>query len=129
MIRKTLTICVESTEDFLKDTLNSARRIDAGEEIDDGYLLSLPDEAALARVLSETNLELLRTIGREEPDSVRELARLVDRDVKNVSTAVNELADLGLVEFETNGRAKSPRIWYDDLEVQYEVRIPAEANA
>lgn len=74
MSRKTLTTRVESTENFLEDTLDSAHHIDAGEEIDDEYRLSLPDEAALARVLSEMNLELLRTIGREEPASVREFS-------------------------------------------------------
>ena len=47
-----------NTEEFLQDAFDSARCIDAGEEMDDEFLLSLLDEAALARVLSETNLEL-----------------------------------------------------------------------
>jgi predicted transcriptional regulator len=59
----------------------------------------------------------LRTTASEKPDSVRDLARRVDRDIKNVSTALNELEELGLIEFETAGRAKRPVVWYDDIAV------------
>ena len=63
--------------------------MEAGEELADEHVLSLPDEQALERVLNTKNLELLRTIADKEPASVRELARLVDRDVSNVSAALN----------------------------------------
>ena len=83
MTTTTLHITVESTADFFEGALDDLRRMEAGEEMADKHVLSLPDEQALERVLNAKNLELLRTIAKDEPKSVRELARLVDRDVSN----------------------------------------------
>ena len=117
----TLHITVESTADFFESALSDLQALDSDEEIDDKYVLSLPDENALERVLNAKNLELLRTTATENPDSVRDLARQVGRDIKNVSTALNELEELGLIEFETAGRAKRPVVWYDDIEVDIQL--------
>ncbi|WP_135825615.1 HVO_A0114 family putative DNA-binding protein [Halorussus ruber] len=119
----TLTIRVESAESFFEDALDDLERL-GDDEVSETHVLSLPDEEALDRVLSPKNLELLRTTVNEEPTSVRELARAVERDVKNVSTAVNELAELGVLELEQDGRAKRPVVWYDEIEVRYSLRNP-----
>lgn len=117
----TLHITVESTGEFFEAALDDVRSLEADGEVDDEYVLSLPDEAALERVLSAKNLELVRAIATEEPGSVRELARLVDRDIKNVSTAVHRLEELGLVELVDDGRAKRPTVWYDHVEIDIEI--------
>ena len=113
MSPNTLHITVESTADCFA----AARAVAADETDEDRYVLSLPDEAALERLVRARNLELLRTIATAEPESVRELARQVDRDVKNVSTALAELEELGLVRFEQAGRAKRPVVWYDEIDI------------
>ncbi|WP_276300573.1 hypothetical protein [Halorussus lipolyticus] len=118
-----LTIRVESAESFFEDAVDDLERL-ADDEVPEAHVLSLPDEKALDRVLSPKNLELLRTTVNQEPASVRELARAVERDVKNVSTAVNELAELGVLELEQDGRAKRPVVWYDEIEVRYSLRNP-----
>lgn len=53
---------------------------------------------------------------------MRELAEVVDRDIKNVSQNLNELEQLGLVEFVNEGRTKRPVVPYDEIEVAYPVR-------
>ncbi|AWB28188.1 HVO_A0114 family putative DNA-binding protein [Halococcoides cellulosivorans] len=116
----TLHITVESTAEFFEAALDDVRQIEA-DDAEDAHVLSLPDEAALERVLSAKNLELVRTIATEEPESVRELARLVDRDIKNVSTALNRLAEIGLVELDDDGYAKRPVVWYDNIEIDVQV--------
>ena len=92
------------------------------------FAQELPDEAALARLLSARNLELLRAIASEDPESIRALARTVDRDVKNVSTALDDIEALGLVEFERDGQAKRPTIWYDDIEIAVDLRSGASGE-
>ncbi|REA00891.1 hypothetical protein DEQ92_18965 [Haloferax sp. Atlit-6N] len=126
MTENTLTVRVESNDEFFDRALEAAAKTDAGELTGDHTGVSLPNEAALARVLSEKNLELIRTTAREEPKSLRELARLVNRDIKNVSTAVNDLAELGLVEFEQDGRSKRPVVWYSDIHVEYDLGVEAD---
>jgi predicted transcriptional regulator len=121
MTTNTLYITVESTAEFFEAAREDVRRLEAGERLEDEYVLSLSDEEALERVLRAKNLELVRTIATAEPESVRELARLVDRDIKNVSTALSRLAELGLVELEDVGRAKKPTVWYDHVEIDIQV--------
>lgn len=126
MSNNTLYITIETTSEFFDDALADLRRLEAGEEIEEKYVLSLPDEEALERVLNAKNLELLRTIANEDPESGRELARLVGRDVKNVSTALNRLEELGLLKFEQAGRAKRPVVWYDEIAV--EIRLASVSS-
>lgn len=128
MTDTTLHITVESTAEFFDAAVADLRALEAGEEMTDRYVLSLPDEAALARLLSAKNLELLRAIASEDPESIRALARAVDRDIKNVSTALDDLEALGLVEFERDGQAKQPTIWYDDIEVAVDLRSGASGE-
>lgn len=121
MNSETLHITVESTAEFFDAARADLRRLENDEELGNEYVLSLPDEAALERVLRAKNLELIRTIAGSSPESMRELARLVDRDPKNVSAALHRLADLGLIRFEENGRAKRPVVWYEDIAIDIPV--------
>lgn len=114
----TLHVTVESNAEFFDSALTDLRQLEAGEELGDQYVLSLPDETALERLFRAKNIELLRAIATEQPESVRALARTVDRDVKNVSTALDELAELGLVRLEEEGRSKRPVVPYDDIDVE-----------
>lgn len=117
MTTDTLHITVESAADFFEEALADIRRLETGEKTNDKRALSLPDEEALARIHSPRNVELLRTIAAENPDSMRETARLVDRDIKDVSRNLRELAELGLIEFERDGRSKRPVVEFDRIEI------------
>ncbi|QIB73893.1 winged helix DNA-binding protein [Halogeometricum borinquense] len=121
MPEKVLTVRVESNNEFFDRALEAAANAGASEMTNNQYGVSLPDEAALARVLSERSLELIRTPAREEPSSLRELARLADRDLKNVSNVINNLAELGLVKIEQDGRSNRPVVWYNEIHVEYDL--------
>ncbi|MDB2226421.1 hypothetical protein PM025_17430 [Halorubrum ezzemoulense] len=91
--------------------------IDAGDDVEPSEpTLSIEDLETFGRVFRSTNLELLEAIVEHEPESIRELARLVDRNPPEVLDNVNELADYGLLEFEENGSAKRPVVWYDEID-------------
>lgn len=115
----TLHVRIESTDEFHAEVLDRLGKIDAGEgrDIDEAHVLSLPDEEALSRVLSPTNVELLRTVANESPESMRETARFVDRDIKEVSRNLNELHELGLIEFDQEGRSKRPVVEFDQIRI------------
>lgn len=116
---RTLHVRIDSKSDRsdLEDTLTA---LDAGnhEDVDPKpSTLSVEDLETFGRIFRPTNLELLEAIADHEPESIRELARLVDRHPPEVTQNVTELADYGLVELEENGRAKRPTIWYDEIDV------------
>jgi Predicted transcriptional regulator len=60
-------------------------------------------------------LELIEVIRRDEPSSINEAARVVDRDIKNVHEELSQLAQLGIIFFEEDGQSKRPVVWFDEL--------------
>lgn len=128
-MNRKLRITVESTDEFHEQVLEDLEALERGEDADDEYVLSLPSEAELGRLFGEKNIELLRTIVEHEPASIREAARLVERDVKDVSRNLYELESLGVVRFEEDGRAKRPVVWYDELDVTVSLRSSESADA
>lgn len=71
----------------------------------------------LGRVFSPRAIDLIRTIAREEPESMREAARLVDRDIKDVSRNLARLEEYGVIEYEEDGQSKRPVVPYDDIQI------------
>ena len=61
-------------------------------------VILLPNAQTLGRILSASRLELFMAILRENPKSIYELAKLVQRDFKNVHSDLKLLADVGLIE-------------------------------
>ncbi|WP_254533511.1 helix-turn-helix domain-containing protein [Natrinema gelatinilyticum] len=114
---RTLHVRINSSSDRsdLEDTLAA---LDAGESVPPKpSTLSVEDLETFGRIFRPTNLKLLEAIADHEPDSIRELARTVDRHPPEVTDNINELADYGLVELEQNGRAKRPIVWYDEIDI------------
>jgi len=68
------------------------RRLEDGEPVEEPATVRFPDESRLAEVFNERAYELLRTIRDKRPESIRETARLVGRDKKNVHEELTTLA-------------------------------------
>ncbi|MCU4975022.1 transcriptional regulator [Halobacteria archaeon AArc-m2/3/4] len=108
-------------ENGLRDAF---RALDRGETPDPYFEVIFGDPDNIHRVTRPKNLELLRTIVQHEPKSIREAARLVDRDVRQVHTNLEELESLHLIDFEQDGRSKRPTVWYDSLKVDLPLNAP-----
>lgn len=120
---RTLHVHIGSTPDRsdLEETLGA---IDAGEDVDsEPSHLSVESLETFQRVFRPTNLELLGAIAEHEPESIRALARAVDRHPPEVTDNVNELADYGLVDLKDEGRAKRPTLWYDEIRVEGDISL------
>lgn len=114
----TLVVRVESVEQARDRMMDAARAIDSGEAPEERHGVSLPTQGRLNRLLSESAIELLRTIARENPRSINETARVAGRDVHIVHDTLTELERFGLVRFEEDGNAKRPVVWYDEIDVE-----------
>jgi len=78
-------------------------------------------DAEADRLCRPTSIELLRTVAREEPTSIREAARLVDRDVRQVHDNLWKLGTLDLVAFDRGGRSHRPVVDYERIELEIDV--------
>jgi predicted transcriptional regulator len=113
--RRTLHVRFKRSDtDTVEATLSE---LDQGETPDPYFEVVFHDPAQLHQVTRPKNLELLQAITQNSPESIRETARLVERDVRQVHRNLTELESLGLITIESSGQAKRPSVWYDAIEV------------
>jgi len=73
-----------------------------------GEVFEFESPAALFRLLTPKRWELLETLQAEGPCGVRELARLLGRDVRRVHDDLSVLLEAGLVEKTEEGKLIVP---------------------
>jgi len=112
---RTLLVTVQSHDEFYQQGLDILRRLEAGETVDEPDTFSVPDVETLFKTFTPQTMQLLETISEADPASIRETARLVDRDIKNVHEEVSELERLGVIKLEQDGRTKRPIFSYDEI--------------
>jgi Predicted transcriptional regulator len=76
----------------------------------------------------DRRVELLRSIMTERPDSIRQLAERLDRDVKSLHDNLQVLTDYDIVHFEQAGRSKRPFVPYDTIEVNLNFSAPGQTD-
>ncbi len=85
---------------------------------------------SFARVLSDRNRELLRTIEEAGPESLAELAELTGRKKSNLSRTLKTMERYGLVVLRRGARSSlAPRAPYSRISVIVQVSDPAEKRS
>jgi predicted transcriptional regulator len=131
MTQNTLIVTVESigaVKQRTADAFETARSGDAAPQ-DASRRLSFETTDQLAAVFTPRAIDLLQVIAQDAPASIREAARLVDRDIKQVSENLERLEAYGVVEFSEEGRAKQPLVPYDEIDIQLPLREGVERDA
>jgi predicted transcriptional regulator len=114
--RDVLVITVrQDGESLYEEGHDAIEALDRGETIEQPDSVTFPNETMLAQTFTEQTLGLLRVITDAEPESIRETARLVERDVKNVHEELARLKTMGVIHFAEEGRSKRPVFPYDEL--------------
>jgi predicted transcriptional regulator len=111
----TLVVTVKSSSEFHGDVTNGIKTLEEGDAVDSTPTLSFTSHDDLMETLTPRVLDLIEAIRQEEPASINETARVVDRDVKNVHEELSRLAQLGIIFFEEDGQSKRPVVWFDKL--------------
>jgi len=130
MTQKTLIVTVESISAVQQRTAEAFEQAlgDGVPEEDAPRRLSFENTDQLAQVLTPRAIDLLQAIAQEEPASIREATRLVNRDIKQVSENLERLEEYGIVEFVNEGRAKRPVVPYDEIDIQLPLRETIEGD-
>jgi len=111
----TLVVTVTSSSEFHDDVTDGIEALERGDAVDSTPTLSFTSYDDLMETLTPRVLDLVEAIRRQEPSSINETARIVDRDVKNVHGELSRLAQLGIIFFEQDGQCKRPVVWFDEL--------------
>lgn len=121
---KRVKIGIKSFENFLEDAKDTMKKLERGEKVKKSRGIYFENLAAFRRALTEKRLEILHVIKKEHPISVYELARILNRDTKNVTQDLKYLKDIGLVEIKRTREKKErtiPEVNYET--VNLEIRI------
>ena|ERR1035437_1298173 len=86
---------------------------------DDEPHVWFPTVAAMARVLSDENMALLKALREQQPDSMDSLAKVVGKQTPNVSRSLHTMAEYGLVKFIKKGRTVTPQATFEHLSVDF----------
>ena len=87
----TLVVTVTSSGEFRDEVTKGIQALAQGGDADSAPRLLFPSYDELLGTLTPRTLDLIDAVRREEPASINETARVVDRDVKNVHEELSRL--------------------------------------
>jgi predicted transcriptional regulator len=131
-MKRRLRIGVRPRQRSYSAALQAFRQAEAGRHAGRSGGLYFESMDDVRRILTARRLDLLVAILQRRPASVTELARVVKRDLKNVSEDLAVLQQLGVVEFapsRTHGNARTPVVPYDEIEVTIDLKTLAVRKA
>ena len=129
MTEHTLKITFQQADNHRQAARKRLQRAEAGEagetiEQDVRSMLNFEEFDDIARLMRTANLELIEAIVSEEPESIRQLAEIVDRDYREVYRNLHELESLGVIEFEEDGSRKTPILRGGVANIDFSIRFP-----
>ena len=119
---KVLKISAKSFEEFKEDSLDKIEEFEEGGEVP--HSVSFEDPTKLRKVLTEKRIELIQFLISNDVESTSNLAKKLDRGVKEVSEDIRLLEEYGIVKVEKEGRSKRPSVPYEKIDID----IGIEAN-
>jgi predicted transcriptional regulator len=121
---KNIKIGIRSEKELFDEVKNVWGKVQKGEKVKKHKAVYFESLDALRRVLTEERLRIVKTIKKEHPSSIYELAKILGRDVKNTFDDIQFLAEAGLVELTKikDGREKTtPSVKYDKILLEIQV--------
>ena len=122
----------EQHRDAARERLERAEAGKRGDAIkqDVRFILNFETYDDVARLMRTSTLELIEAVVEHQPDSIRQAAATVDRDYREVHRNLQELEDLGVIEFETAGQGKKPvlRAGAENIDVSIQFPSPPESE-
>lgn len=118
---ETLTVKIESMKDVIASAVDAAKRAEAGEAIEARSVLSFDSWEAMHRTLAPKRTEIVMAMAGKGSLTVRDVAKLVNRDIKNVHGDLDMLAKSGVIDKTENGFAFP----YDRIHFEFDMEAAA----
>ena len=126
----TLHITVGDREQLREDALQFVQDVEDDDQ-DGKATLQFGTYDDFVDSLTPLRLNLIRAIAEEDPESMREAARLVERDVSDVHSDLKQLEVLGILTLEEGGPggAIQPVVPFDRIEVHIDYPLIDDGDA
>jgi len=119
-VRK-IKIEIKSVKSILDDFVKTGEAIQRGEKVKKETGTYFTSLEAFRKALTPKRMELLHIVKTGRPSSINELARMANRDVKNVADDVKYLEQIGLIEKKETKSRTAPVITYEKLMIEISV--------
>ncbi len=116
-IRK-VRVGIKNLETVLNEFVQTGRTLENRKQVKKEKGVYFTSVEAFRKALTPRRLALLKAIKTEKPSSVRQLSRITQRDIKNVSTDIKFLEQVGLVDIKKKIKREkeiTPRVNYDKI--------------
>lgn len=129
MTENTLRITFGEEEEIKQAARERLRRAEAGEvdetiEQDVRFVLNLETYEDIERLMRPSTLGIVEAIVTDHPESIRDVAKEVERDYREVHRNLRELEELGVIEFEETSQRKRPVLRAGAEEIEFSFRFP-----
>jgi len=115
---KNIKIAIKSDSELFNEVKKVWNATEKGEKVPKHKGIYFENLDTMRKVLTEERLKILKTIKKNNPQSIYELAKLIERDIKNTFNDVQFLSQVGLIELKKtkDGREKTtPQVNYDQI--------------
>ncbi len=115
---KKVSVGIKDLETALNEFVEIGRTLEEGKSVKKEKGVWFTSVEAFRKAVTPRRLELLKAIKKEKPSSVRHLSKIIGRDIKNVSTDIRFLEQVGLVDIQKNPgseRELKPIVNYDKI--------------
>jgi len=134
MTDNTLKITFRQRDEHRDAAQRRLQRAEAGEtgediEQDARFILNFEEYSDVEQLMRERNLKLVEAIVEHQPESIQATAAAVDRDYRDVHRNLEELESLGVIEFETDGQRKQPRLRRGAKTVDFSFQFPLHTRS
>jgi predicted transcriptional regulator len=129
---KTLKITFRQAEEHRTAAQKRLKRAEAGAtgkqiKQDAQFILNFQEFSEVERLMRRSSLVLLEAIVHEQPESIRDTAKIVGRDYREVHRNLAELEELGVIEFEEDSGRKRPHLRGESEIIDFSFTIPQDS--
>lgn len=105
----------------LDDFVAVGEALACGEAVREEEKVSFVNVEAFRKALTPRRLELLHIVKASRPASINQLAKLAQRNIRNVADDVRFLIQVGLLETRQEDNRLTPRVEYDEIDLRIAV--------
>ena len=124
MATRKIRISIKPLEENLAEFAGVWKELEQAEKVAKHEAIYFESVDVLRSVLTRKRLELLRAIRKNKPGSVYELAKILKRDLKNVTEDVRFLSQLGLIKLKKSRKEKkknTPVVDYNKISLEISI--------
>lgn len=123
MNKNNLQIKLGNEEDFFKQALSIAKKLDNKELIKSEHIIMFEDPEEMLQFLTPKKREVINAIRVHPWSSITEISKFVQRNVSSVSRDINSMIQVGILEVEDainpgHGKVRRVSVPFDNMTLQ-----------